>query len=431
LGTALLFGLTPFLSSARLDVHETLKAAGRSGSGGHVRQRTRSFLVVSEIALSVTLLVAAALLIQSLYRAYQERLGFAPRGLITFWTPPTLERRRNVTDLRNFEAGLMDRLGAVRGVRNVAAVNALPLTGQNNYPAGREGHPDQSIGGMEIRIVTPGYFETMGIPVLRGRSFTSRDTATAPPVILVNETLARLWWLRGSPLGDGIKIGRFQGKDYSTDPVREVVGVIADTKTVYLKKPPRPTVYVPAAQASWYTGGMSWVVRANLSPAFTELLRQAIAEIDPRQRVESVRTMEEIVASTTRDSRFDAWLFGIFAGLALVLTAVGVYGLLAFSVARRTHEIGTRMALGASRMDVLKLVLKEGLVLTAIGLALGLAGAFALTRSLSTLLFGVGATDPASFVGVAVLLLSVGIVASYLPARRATQVDPLVALRNE
>jgi putative ABC transport system permease protein len=209
------------------------------------------------------------------------------------------------------------------------------------------------------------------------------------------------------------------------------VGVVADTKTVELKQPPRPTVYMPVAQSPWAAGGMSWVVRANLSIGFTELLRHAIAEVDASQRVESVRTMEEILARGMAGSRFDAWLFGSFAGLALVLTAVGVYGLLAFSVARRTNEIGLRMALGANRTDVLRLVLKEGLTLIAIGLAVGLAGALVLMRSLTTLLFGVRATDPASFVTVSAVLLLVGMAASYLPARRATKVDPLVALRNE
>ena len=429
LATSLLFGLGPFLTAGKLDIHETLKSTGRTG-GGPVRQRTRGFLVAGEVALSVTLLVAAALLIQSLYRVHQERLGFVSRGLITFRTPPTPTRRKPEA-IRIFETALTERLQAVPGVRSVAAVSQFPLTGQSNFPTEWIGHPDQAIGGMEIRIVTPGYFEVMGIPVLRGRPFNARDTGSAAPVILVNETLARRWWQGNDALGSQIKVGRYQGKDYSDDPQREVVGVVADTKTVYLKQPPRPTVYLPVAQAPWYSDGMAWVIRTNLSAGLAESLRQAVAEVDPSQRVDGLRTVDQILATSTADSRFDAWLFGIFAGLALVLTAVGVYGMLAFSVARRTNEIGLRMALGADRADVLKLVLKEGFKLTAIGLVVGLAGAVALTRSLSTLLFGVQATDPASFVAVSAVLLSVGLLASYLPARRATKVDPLVALRNE
>jgi putative ABC transport system permease protein len=427
----LLFGLAPFLTSVRIDIHDTLKSAARSGEGGRVRQRTRGFLVLSEVALSVTLLVAAALLIQSLYRLHQERLGFAPHGLITFRTPSTAARVRKPAEVRVFEETLAERLRTVPGIRSVAAVSQFPLTSQFNFPTEWMGHPDVAIGGMEIRIVTPGYFEAMEIPVLRGRAFTGRDVATAAPVILVNETVSRRWWQGRDPLGGQVKVGRYQGKDYSPDPPREVVGVVADTKTVFLKQPPRPTVYVPVAQAPWYTDGMSWVIRTNLSAGLAESLRRAVAEVDAAQRLEGLRTVDQILASSTADSRFDAWLFGSFAGLALVLTAVGVYGMLAFSVARRTNEIGIRMALGANRGAVLRLVLREGLKLTTAGLALGLAGALVLTRYLSNLLFGVLATDPASFVAVSAVLLIVGLLASYLPARRATKVDPLVALRND
>lgn len=430
--TGLVFTLAPIVATSRLDLQKTLKAGGQTGEAAG-RQRTRSLLVVGEVALSATMLVAAGLLMQSLYRMHQEPLGFDPHGLTTFSTPATVAQRRNVAGLRAFDTALVERLRALPGVRSVAAVNVLPLTGQNNFPTERDGHPDEGIGGMEIRIVTPAYFETMGISVVRGRSFNSGDIEASPRVILVNETVARRWWGENSPLGDRVAVGRLEGHDVGggVEKPREVVGVVRDTKTVYLKEPPRPTVYIPVAQTPWYDSGMNWVVRGNLSTESTERLRQAVADVDPLRRVDRIRSMDEIVASTKANSRFNAWLFGVFAGLALALAAVGVYGLLAFSVERRTHEIGTRVALGASRVRVLKLVLKRGLALIVIGLCLGLAGSIGVSHWFATLLFGVSSTDPISLSAVAALMLCVGLLASYIPARRATKVDPIVALRDE
>ena len=428
--TGTLFSLAPILGSARLDVQEMLKAGGRTAAGG-ARQRARSVLVVAEVALSVTLLVSAGLLIQSLYRMRQERLGFQPQGLVTFNTPIATNRRPTEAEFRRYQRTLLDRLRSVPGVRAVAAANVLPLAGYSNLPTQREGHIENSIGGMEVRAVTPEYFAVMHVPMRRGRGFLDTDTETAPPVILVNETVARRWWPGGNPVGDRVVIGRFRGKDFGTPVTREVVGVVGDTKTAYLKEPPSPTVFVPAAQNTYATNRVAWVMRANLTGGLASGIRSAIAEIDSTQRVLNMRTVEEVVAATTASSRFDAWLFGFLAGLALLLTAIGVYGLLAFSVARRTSEIGTRMALGASRGNVLAMVLKQGVGLIALGLVLGLAGALAATRSLTTLLFGVRATDPYTFAGVSAVLLLVGIAASYFPARRAMKVDPMTALRYE
>jgi putative ABC transport system permease protein len=429
--TGMAFSLVPILSAARLDLHETLKTGGRSGGTGS-RQRTRSILVVSEVALSVTLLVSAGLLIQSLYRLHQERLGFTARGLTTFDTPFDREHRRNAGDQWRYVSTLLERFQTLHGVTAVAAINVLPLTGYGNLPTQREGHPENSIGGMEVRVITAGYFAVMGIPMRRGRVFLAGDTASSPPVILVNETLARRWWPGdANPLGDRVVIGRYKDKDFGTPTPREVVGIAADTKTASLTEEPSPTVYIPAAQMTDAMSGASWVLRTGASTGLAADVRRTIAEIDSRQRVSRIRSIEEVIAANTATSRFDAWLFAFLAVLALALTAIGIYGLLSFSVARRSHEIGTRMALGASRAAVLKLVLKQGIALIATGLIVGLAAAFAVTRWLATLLFGVRPTDPVSFIGVSTLLLGVGLLASYFPARRATLVDPGVALREE
>jgi predicted lysophospholipase L1 biosynthesis ABC-type transport system permease subunit len=271
----------------------------------------------------------------------------------------------------------------------------------------------------------------MGIPVHRGRSFTGNDTGGSIPVAVVNETLARAWWQQSDPLGDRVVIGRFQGREFFQDFVREVIGVVGDTKTS-LKEPPRPTVFVPMAQAEAFPpSSLAWTVRSSGSAGLAEGLRRVVADIDSGQRIRQFRTMDDIVASTKADSRFNAWLFGIFAGVALVLAAIGVYGLLSFLVGQRRQEIGMRMALGATGFNVLTLFMKQGFALTTIGLGLGLGGALLLTRWLSSFLFGVEANDPLNFAAVSLLLLFVGLTATYLPARRAAKINPMVALRDE
>jgi putative ABC transport system permease protein len=425
----LVFALAPFFGTGRLDVNETLKAGSRS-SGGERRASTRTVLVVGEVALSVSLLVAAGLMTQSLYRLHQEPLGFTPRGIIAFNTPISSKLQKNPDAWRRFQETVLERLARVPGVQRVAGVNTLPLTGPGNMPTERVGHPESNIGAMEIRLVTPAYFETMQIPIRRGRPFQATDTAEKPAVIMVNDAVVHAWWPNGDAMGDQVIIGRFRGREVFKDVLREVVGIVADTKSLYMAERPRPTVYVPVAQA-WTPGNINWVVRATLFPGLGEDLRRAISELDPQQRVGRFRLMREIVESTTATSRFDAWLFGAFGGLALALTAIGVYGLLSYAVARRTNEIGIRMALGASRGNVLRMVLRQGLALVFIGLGIGLVGAFAMTRLLESLLFGIHGHDPLTFVVCAVLLTGVGVLASYLPARRATRVDPMVALRWE
>jgi putative ABC transport system permease protein len=417
--------LLPLWAATRMNVGGALQVGSRSIQGGP-KQRVRNVLVVAQVAASVTLLVSATLLIQSLYKLRQESLGFEANGLVTFSTPVAPERRGKQAEIQRFNTELLERLRTLPGVRGAAAVNLLPLAGQNNFPTQREGHPEQSIGPMEIRQVTPEYFATMGIRLIRGRMFNANDDATGAPTVIISENLAKAWWDKGNPVGDRVRIGMFQGRALGEDRARGIVGVVADTKTRNLKEPARTTIYIPAPQ--WETGAMSWVVRGDVS---AEQLGAAVRELDPRQRVERVRTMSAIVAASSVNSRFDAWLFGGLALLALILTAVGICGLLAYSVARRTHEIGTRMALGATPNDVLKLVLRQGGGLILAGLAIGTLAARSATEFISNLLFGTRVTDWSSYGITAAVLLLTGLLASYLPARRAANVDPLVALRRE
>ncbi|HEY3836063.1 MAG TPA: ABC transporter permease [Bryobacteraceae bacterium] len=428
LAVGLLFSLIAFLNASHLTVHDALKTGSRS-SGGH-SGRARTVLVVGEVALSVSLVVGAGLLIQSLYRMQREPLGFQPQGLMTFNTPVAPRLQRSPDAWRQFHETVLQRLQTVPGVHAVAAANMLPFVSPSNLPTERLGHPENGIGGMEVRLVTPAYFEAMQIPIRSGRALTPSDTASTSPVILVNEAVTRAWWPRGGAIGDQVVIGRFRGREVFKDTAREVVGVVADTKSLFLREQPRPTVYIPLAQA-WTPGNLMWIVRATLTPGLAADLRHAVSEIDPSQRIGRFQTLQAIVETTTATSRFDAWLFGIFGALALALTAIGVYGLLSFSIARRTNEIGIRMALGASRAGVLRMVLRQGLGLVLVGIATGLGAAFFLTRFLSSLLFGVRASDPLSFVLGAGLLILAGSLASYFPARRATRVDPMVALRWE
>lgn len=432
MATCALFSIGPLVNASRTGISDNLKS-GRQGSGG--RNIGRGTLVIGQVALTVTMLVCAALLIQTLSRLHQQELGFSPKGVMAFFTPNP--PGQNPEALRAFESAMLERLKTLPGVRSAAGTNALPLAGFNNFPAERDGHPEQSIGGMEIRRVSPGYLETMGIRLLRGRAFSGGDTAASEPVLLVNQTLARQWWGAGDPLGDGVVIGRYKGKDLAPKedvPVRRVVGIVADTRRADLKERPRATVYVPAEQTFGGPGssdGVNWVVRGDFAPGFADQLRRAVAQVNPRLRVDRIRSMDQVIAASAAASTFDAWLFGIFAGVALLLTVAGIYGLLAFSVARRTFEIGTRIALGASRARVIGMVLRQSLVLIAVGLALGLAGGAEAARAVRDLLFNVRPSDPLSYVLVALLLGAAGVAAAFLPAKRAASVDPMVALRAE
>jgi putative ABC transport system permease protein len=432
-GSSLVFGLTSYWQASKLDLNATLKEGGAHGTGGAPRNRLRSALVVGEAALSLMLLIGAGLLIQSLFYLHQQKLGFDPGHVYTMVTPFARTAKLTAPQIWNFEQEVLRRLKQAPGVASAAAVNQLPLSGPNNLPTQQEGNPEHSIGGMEYRAVSPQYFETMRIPILQGRAFQETDSTLSTPVVIVSETVARAWWKDKSPIGDRIVMGEYGGRQFPEvlEPPREVVGVVVDVKNLAIDEAEPTTVFVPASQLVRPINSTAWVVRANGSLALGAALRGAVAAVNPDQRVLNVEAMSDIVARNVARPAFNALLMGVFAGLALALTSIGIYGVLSFHVARRTHEIGIRIALGAGRTRVLRMVVTEGVALVAIGIGIGLAGAFALSRFLSSLLSGVRAIDISTYAAVSGVLLAVALLASYVPARRATKVDPLVALRYE
>jgi putative ABC transport system permease protein len=427
------FGFTSYWQACKLDLNATLKEGGGRRASGTPRNRMRGALVVGEAALSLMLLVGAGLLIKSLYYLHQQRLGFDPRNVYTMATPFAPTAKLTAPQIWNFEQEVLRHIKLAPGVVSAAVVNKLPLSGPNNLPTQQEGNPDHSIGGMEYRAVSPQYFETMRIPILQGRGFQETDTTLSTPVAIVSETVARAWWNGRSPIGDRIVVGEYKGRQFPEvlEPPREVVGVVPDVKNMAVDEAEPTTLYVPASQLFWPLSSTAWVVRANGSLALGAALRGAVAAVNPDQRVLNVEAMSDIVARNVARPAFNALLMGIFAGLALALTSVGIYGVLSFHVARRTHEIGIRLALGAGRARVLQMVVAEGVALVAVGIGIGLAGALALSRFLSSLLSGVRAIDISTYAAVSGVLLAVALLASYVPARQATKVDPLVALRYE
>jgi len=432
-GTSIVFGLTSYWQASKLDLNSTLKEGGARGVGGAPRNRMHSALVVGEAALSLMLLIGAGLLIQSLYYLHQQKLGFDPRNVYALTTPFAPAAKLTAPQIWNFEQEVLRHMKQAPGVTAAAAVNQLPLNGPNNLPTQQEGNPEHSIGGMEYRAISPQYFDTLRIPILQGRGFQETDTTGSTPVAIVSETVARAWWKEKSPIGDRIVVGQYGGRQFPEvlEPPREVVGVVADVKNLAVNEEEPTTIYVPASQLFRPINSTSWVIRANGSLALGAALRGAVVAVNPDQRVVNVQSMADIVAHNVAHPTFNALLMAVLAGLALLLTSVGIYGLLSFHVARRTHEIGIRMALGARRANVLRMIVGEGVALVAMGVGIGLAGALALSRFLAGLLSGVRPTSPVTYAAVSGVLLAVGLLASYVPARRATKVDPLVALRYE
>ncbi|HUY15825.1 MAG TPA: ABC transporter permease [Terriglobia bacterium] len=437
IAASIAFGFASFFQTSKLDLNSTLKE-GWSSSGAGAHSRLRKVIVAGEVALSLIMLAGAGLLIKSLYNLYRQPTGFNPRNLYAMETPFG-KRRASAASIWNFDRAVLDRIQAIPGVQSAAVVNTLPVADQFNLPVQREGHPEQSIGPMQFRTITPGFFATMNIPLLGGRAITDADTAASQPVVIISESLARKWWGNRNPIGDRLMVGMYGGRTFpglTESSPRVVVGVVGDVRAMGLAVPMQPTIYIPATQASdtetsEFLGKSVFVVRTGGAGNLAAGLRKAVAAVDSAQRVSTIEPVTEAISGTVSRPCFDSLLLGIFSALALVLTAVGLYGVISYSVAQRTHEIGIRMALGAEKIDVLRMVIGQGLKLTLIGVAIGIIGAIGLTRFLSSLLYGVKPTDALTFIAVSLLLTGVALLACYIPARRATKVDPMVALRQE
>jgi putative ABC transport system permease protein len=427
--TAILFGLLPSIQFSRPRLQEFLKEGGRAG-GGAARRSLRNFLVISEIALALVLLVGTSLLIRSSSRLLQVDPGFATDQVavleVHVWGKYPKPDQRAA-----FFEQTLERIAALPGVEAAGAVSSLPLIetrididGTFSIEGRPAPAPEQQPSAYQT-IATPDYFRAMGVRLRSGRFFARSDNQTSVPVVLINETMARRYWPEGDAIGKKVAV-RVAGPPST----REIVGVVSDMLHTGLDGAPRPELFVPHLQNPF--GSMTYVVRAANEPeGILPAVKNEIRAVNPNQAFSTTTTMQQLLSKSLGERRFTMLLFSCFAAVALVLAAVGIYGLISFSTSQRTHEIGVRIALGAQRGHVLKMIIGEGLKLSLLGVAIGLAGALVLTRFLKSLLFGVTATDPLSFAGMSLLIVGAALVASYLPARRATRMDPVNALRYE
>jgi len=422
--TGILFGLAPAFKAGKVDMQESLKDGGRSIAGG--RSLIRSSLVVSEVALSMMLLVGAGLLIRSFARLAAVNPGFDAPHVLSMQVSVN-GRFKTDAQLLNFNTQVLERVRALPEVEAAGITHFLPL-GRIIPGTGfwRAEHPQPAPGEepvTEVLCVMPGYFAAMNIPIERGRVFTDQDRAGAPQRLVINQTLARQFFPNEDPLGKHLKV--------MWGPVNaEIIGVVCDVHQTSLGKDPKPGLFLPTLQ--FPTSPVNIVVRTHGDPKqLANAIQAQIHSIDRDLPISDIKTMDEYVASSVSDSRFNTILLAGFAALALVMACVGIFGVVSYSVAQRTREIGVRRALGADAGSVMRMVLTQGMTVSVIGVAIGLAGAFAVTRVLSSLLFGVTPTDAVTFIGVATILTLVAFLASFLPARRAAKVDPMVALRYE
>jgi putative ABC transport system permease protein len=426
--TGLVFGLFPALNATNPNLTASLKEGGRGSTEGSRSARLRRALVVSEIAIALMLLVGAGLMVRSFMRLQEVDPGFQPERVLAVDVALPGAKYKEDERVVGFFDQFLSRVKTQTGVESVAAISTLPLSGSGDIITfeieGKTALADSGSVDAEYRIATPGYFRTMRIPLVKGNEFTERDTKDAPYAMVINETFARRFFPNEEPIGKRINFGGTES------PWRTIVGMVKDVRLQSLDTEPYPQMYVALAQAP--RRSMTMVVRTASDPlSVIPFVRNELATLDKDQPLYNVRTMQQVMSESTARRRFNMMLIAIFAFLGLVLASVGIYGVISYSVTQRTHEIGVRMALGAEARDILKMIVRQGMGMVILGVGLGLGGAFGLTRVMSSLLFGVSPTDLFTFAGVSLILATVALLACYIPARRATRVDPMIALRFE
>ncbi|HXY16359.1 MAG TPA: ABC transporter permease [Terriglobales bacterium] len=422
--TGVIFGAMPALQFSKVDVESALRAEGRAASAGHRRTRMKGLLVIGQVALSLLLLIAAGLLLRSFGRLVRTDPGFEPHNALTLNVSlPTVKYAKAEQQIAFFDE-VLRRVSSLPGVRNAATSAALPLSWVRYTPVLADGQPDVPLAQrpfIDIEAISPQWFQTLRVPIRAGRSFTDADNAQAPKVIVVNESFAHRFWPNQNPIGKHVVVGRWP------DPAA-VVGVAADIKNRGLAQETQAQIYLPFPQLPW--GRMNLLVRTAVPPlSLTSAIRGQIAAVDPDQPVTSIETVDNLVDASRAQARFITFLLGAFSVTALILAVIGIYGVLSYSVTQRQHELGIRLALGAQRSDVLLLVLKQGLRLAVVGIAIGLVAALLLTNLMSSMLYHVGARDLATFALTPLIFLAIALLASYLPARRTAKLDPMDTLR--
>jgi predicted permease len=440
--TGLVFGLVPALQISRPDLNQALREGGARTTGGSRRQLTRSVLVVAEIALSLVLLIGAALLIRTVVAVSSVKPGFDTANVLTMKTSLAGAKYNSAAKMEVLIRNAQEHFESLPGVESAAYAFNLPIEGGVDLPFSIVGrappHGEPYQGDHQYRLISAHYFQVLGIPLRRGRVFSDSDSSRGAPVVILNEAFAKKYWPKDDPLGQSIVIGHGLGPEFEDKP-RLIVGVVGNVRESGLDQDLAPVFYVPEAQAPDGLVALgnrilpsSWILRTRGNPSsLAGSVQREMLHVDPQLPVADVHSMAEIVSKSTARQSFNMLLLGIFAGVALLLAAVGIYGVMAYTVEQRTAEIGIRVALGAQQMQMLGLIMKHGLLLAGIGVAVGAGAAYGLTRLLSKLLFGVAANDPATFIGVSAILATVALLACLIPARRAARVDPIVALRCE